>query len=188
MTTKLSVISGRYKGIKLASPHCTTTHPMGSREKNALFNMLQPWISDAKVLDAYAGTGALGIEALSRGAQSAVFVESHPVVMRTLRANLAQLSPAPRTETVICSVAQILLTHPDWQGIFNLIIADPPYDDFSSSEITALARLLAPNGILAVSYPAKLGDLVLPGLKCLSVRHYAAAGIAVYRQISRSVV
>lgn len=90
-TTDLYVIAGRYKGAKLLSPHQTSTHPMGNRAKNALFNLLQPYLAGATVLDAYAGTGALGIEALSRGARNVVFVEKSPRVAQILATNYAQI-------------------------------------------------------------------------------------------------
>lgn len=177
----LRVIAGKYKGLKLASPQLSTTHPMGAREKNALFNMLQPWIPSAKVLDAYAGTGALGIEALSRGASSASFVEQQPAVVRTLRSNLASL--AEPTNVLVSTVANA--THQlECQGYFDIIIADPPYDDFNLAEIEMLVNLLAPTGIIALSFPAKLGNLKINRLQLITVRYYAGAGISLYQKKS----
>lgn len=177
--TDLRVIAGKYKGTKLASPRNSATHPMGAREKNALFNMLQPWIADARVLDAYAGSGALGIEALSRGAASAVFVECQPAVMGTLRENLSRIGVVAE---VLAEAVAAATKRADWQGKFNLIIADPPYDDFQLSEVEALGELLMPGGILALSYPGDLGELELTGFQLLIARHYAAAGIGIYRK------
>jgi len=179
MTSNLRVISGKYKGMKLASPQNSAAHPMGAREKNALFNLLRPWIINAQVLDAYAGSGALGIEALSRGAVSAVFVERQSAVAQTLRANLSHVGVQPE---VITSTVTTVAERAEWQGKFDLIIADPPYDHFQQSEVEALAKLLAPDGILALSYPAKLGELELAGLRLLTARRYAAAGIGIYQK------
>lgn len=178
-TTNLPVIAGKYKGINLASPQHTTTHPMGAREKNALFNMLQPWIVGAAVLDAYAGSGALGIEALSRGAKDVVFVEQQPAVARVLRANLSRtgVSAEIMTDTVASAAERA-----EWQGTFDLIIADPPYDKFNLAEIEKLGKLLLPGAILALSYPGELGELELAGFSRRTTRHYAAAGIGIYQK------
>jgi len=179
MKTDLRVIAGKYKGTKLVSPHIATTHPMGAREKNALFNLLQPWLTDAIVLDTYAGTGALGIEALSRGAASAAFVEQQPAVGRVLRENLARIAASADVMIgTVATAAQRL----DWQGKFDLIIADAPYDHFQPTEIEKLAPLLAADGILALSHPAKLGELVFDGFRLLTTRRYAAAGIGIYQK------
>ena len=177
--TDLRVIAGKYKGTKLASPRNSATHPMGAREKNALFNMLQPWIADARVLDAYAGSGALGIEALSRGATSAAFVEQQPAVVRILHENLSRIGVAAEVLTEAVAAAT---ERTDWQGKFNLIIADPPYDNFQLSEVEALGELLMSSGILALSYPGDLGELELTGFQLLTARHYAAAGIGIYQK------
>lgn len=82
----LRVLAGEFKGRKIASPNDSRTHPMGAREKLALFNMVT--VEDRAVLDLYAGTGALGIEALSRGAKEVVFVEKTPAVAKIIRENL----------------------------------------------------------------------------------------------------
>lgn len=189
--TDLRVIAGKYKGTKLVSPLSSATHPMGAREKNALFNMLQPWLAGATVLDAYAGSGALGIEALSRGAANVVFVEASPAVAQVLRENLERVPGLGRASgfngvsaevEVVADTVAAAMTRPEWQGKFDLIIADPPYDDFRVTEIAQLSRLLAPGGILALSYPGDLGELDLAGFARLNARHYAAAGIGIYQQ------
>ncbi|MBR3414997.1 RsmD family RNA methyltransferase [Candidatus Saccharibacteria bacterium] len=86
-SSELRILSGKYKGTKLKSPDLATTHPMGSREKLALFNMLSPYLEGATVLDYFAGSGALGLEALSRGAASVTFIENNPKALQTIREN-----------------------------------------------------------------------------------------------------
>lgn len=179
MITDLTVISGKYKGTRLASPRHVATHPMGAREKNALFNMLQPWIQGATVLDAYAGSGALGIEALSRGAAGAVFVERAAPVVRTLRENLGRIQA--QTELVAGNIVDFA-SNLNRQGKFDLIIADPPYDDFRLQEIETLETLLVTDGVLALSYPGKLGELQLSNLTLIADRRYAAARIGIYQK------
>lgn len=198
-STTLRILAGAYKGRAFASPARATTHPMGAREKLALFNMLKPYLSGASVLDAYAGSGALGLEALSRGATRVVFVEQSAPVVRTLRQNLRAVLPVARladAEIIQSSVAafatrgaansapnaparpaQDAAHHP---SRFHLIFADPPYDHFSPAEVAALAPLLHPTGVLALSFPAQLTPPTLPGLTCLKSHRYAAAGLALY--------
>ena len=153
---------------------------MGSREKLALFNMLQAWLPGAKVLDIYAGSGALGIEALSRGASEAVFVERDPRAERVIRANLRQVAPDSSAQVYRDSAA-LLAQRPEFNHYFDIILADPPYDDFLSQEIQELVRLLADGGVLALSYPKEL-QLNLNGVELISQHSYAAAGIALYRK------
>lgn len=87
--SQLRVISGRHRGVNLRSPLHASTHPMGAREKLALFNMVN--VEGARVLDAYAGSGALGIEALSRGACEVIFVEANRAVGKVLQENLDKI-------------------------------------------------------------------------------------------------
>ena len=198
-STTLRILAGAYKGRAFASPARVTTHPMGAREKLALFNMLQPYLPGATVLDAYAGSGALGLEALSRGAARVVFVEQSAPVVRTLRQNLRAVLPVARladAEIIQSSVATFAAhsaanSNPDASARsnqdpahrstrFNLILADPPYDHFSPAEVATLAPLLLPTGVLALSFPAQLTPLTLPGLTYLKSHRYAAAGLALY--------
>lgn len=178
----LRVLSGAFKGKALQSPQVSGTHPMGAREKLALFNMVAPYLAGAQVLDAYAGTGALGVEALSRGARSVTFVEKSPQVARTLRENLQNLGRDIDSEVYVGSVNRFIqeLSSP---GNYDLIFADPPYDRFNPEEIAGLTKLLRKNGVLALSFPFRAGAPELSGLELQTARKYAAAGIAIYRKL-----
>lgn len=179
----MQIIAGKYKGRKLRSPENMATHPMGSREKLALMNILQPYLAGATVLDAYAGTGALGLEALSRGAKEAVFVESNGKVARTLNDNLDSVLGDKFTfTTVYVYPVREFVQISTYHNYFNITIADPPYDHFEPTEIAKLAECLDVNGILALSYPVKLDVPMLDGLELVTNRRYAAAGIAIYRR------
>ncbi len=180
----LRVLSGALKGKTLRSPHNIGTHPMGSREKLALFNMLQPYLEGAKILDAYAGTGALGIEALSRGASSVTFVEKNPSIARLIRENL-QIIGMERVECeVFTGSVREFAQKVELAGKYDLILADPPYDKFDTREIASLIRLLSDNGILALSFPFRKGVPDFLGLELQTSRQYASAGIAIYRRNS----
>lgn len=208
----LRVLAGRFRGIKLQSPRSELTHPMGSREKLALFNMLQPYLEGARVLDIYAGSGALGIEALSRGAQSVIFVEKSPKIAEIIRQNLLQIAEKGHLEAILedlppeshdaavgenaailpenaifynvfATNARSFAENPTLLDVFDVILADPPYDNFETTEAAGLPKLLRQGGILALSFPYIMSTPELADLELLTVRKYAAAGIAIYRKI-----
>lgn len=182
--TDLRILSGQYKGKVVKTPDSALTHPMGAREKLALFNMLQPYLAGAVVLDAYAGTGALGLEALSRGARGAVFVEASGAIARILKANLDNVLPhdARTSATVyVCKVAEFTRMG-NYQAYFDLILADPPYDRIDFAEIMQLRALLKPHGILVLSMPAAEPAPEMPGFSMLADRTYAAARLVLYQK------
>lgn len=150
------------------------THPMGEREKLALFNMISPYLPGAKVLDAYAGSGALGIEALSRGAKECVFVERNNAAVKIIRENLTKLA----VSSDCAAVYQQTVANFSPAESFSLIIADPPYDNFRLDEIEHLGRFLAPDGILVLSHPDNINSV--SGLKLLKTRQYARAHISIF--------
>jgi 16S rRNA (guanine966-N2)-methyltransferase len=131
------VVAGEFRGRRLAAPHGARTRPTADRVREALFSMLGD-VSGTRVLDLYAGSGALGIEALSRGAASAVFVERDPRAAAVIERNLTSLG---LEEEVLRRDAVRFLRA--GSGMFDLVFCDPPYD--------AAARLAGP---LAEHLPA----------------------------------
>lgn len=174
-----AVVGGAFRGAKLASPDNALTHPMGAREKNALFNRLAGMLNGAKVLDAYAGTGALTIEALSRGAKTVTLVEKSPKIARVARQNLEHIVPNGEWRMVIESVGKFA---DETSEKFDIIIADPPYDKIEYSEIEKLVQLLNKEGTLVLSHPAKNGIPEIGGLEIVSSKNYAGAEITIYRR------
>ena len=170
---EIRITSGLYKGRRITTPG-GKTHPMGERERIALFNMIQEYVSGSRVLDAYAGSGALGIEALSREASEVEFVEKSPTVVKTIRQNLRDLDLKSR----IVTGDAIDFTTNDG---FDLILADPPYDDFDLAGVEYLAGFLKNGGILVLSHPDETPDI--SELKLLKTRQYAKAHISVYAKI-----
>ncbi len=167
------ITSGKYRGRTIKTPG-RGTHPMGERERLALFNMISPALEGALVLDAFAGSGALGIEALSRGAIKAVFVEKSPSAARVIRENLANLG---LKEGVITGKVSDFNT----DERFEVILADPPYDDFRIAELSGLAKLLKDDGVLVLSHPDEAPELT--GLKLVKTNRYAGARISIYRRL-----
>lgn len=172
--TTLRVIAGSLKGRKLVSPRSSATHPMGAREKNALFNMVD--VVGKRVLDAYAGSGALGIEALSRGASEVIFVEYHHPAVSAIKQNLADLS-LDNTEVFTGKVADFIAKAP---RPFDLIITDPPYGKIDFAEIVSLSSLVAAGGAFALSSPASQPAPEIAGLAMISSHTYAEARISIY--------
>ena len=164
------ITSGQYKGQKVATPG-GKTHPMGEREKIALFNMISDYVVGSRVLDAYAGSGALGIEALSRGASEVEFVEKSPTVAKKIRANLRKFDIKAR---VVASDATNFTSN---EG-FDLILADPPYDDFDLPGVEYLSGFLKNGGIMVLSHPDKAP--IISEMKLLKTRKHAAAHLSVY--------
>lgn len=121
----MRVIAGTAKGRKLHAPQGMTTRPTPSRVREALFSIIAGHISQARVLDLFAGTGALGIEALSRGAASAVFVEQDRKVADLLRRNLQSFASVSRVVTAPAQKA--VATLGSSEAPFDLIFLDPPY-------------------------------------------------------------
>ena len=150
------------------------THPMGAREKLALFNMISSDLPGAVVLDAYAGSGALGIEALSRGADEVVFIEKNLRAANIIKENLVKLGLSAEVFE-----GEVVKFTTDKR--FEAIIAAPPYDDFRVEEVEHLVQFLAKEGILVLSHPGEAPDL--PGLELSKTRRYAGAHISIYRKM-----
>lgn len=169
----VTITSGKYKGRKIFTPG-KMTHPMGSRERLALFNMIGAEISGACLMDTFAGSGVLGIEALSRGASKVIFVDKAPSAIQAIKKNLAGLEIANEAQ-VFCKA----LPHLDEDlGPFDIILADPPYDAFKDADIIPLEDFLKPRGILGLSHPKEAP--IIPGLTLLKTHRYAAAHISIY--------
>ena len=141
------VIAGTARGLRLDAPG-PGTRPIGDRVKQTLFAILEPGLAGARVLDLFAGSGAAGIEALSRGAGSVTFVERDAKACAVIAANLGRTHLAGPRATVVKADVLGWLTSPAGVagGPFDLVVADPPYDD-PASLVRALEQsepLLAP--------------------------------------------
>jgi 16S rRNA (guanine966-N2)-methyltransferase len=169
------IVAGDFKGRRLHAPRGSRTRPTADRVREALFSMLGD-VSGARVLDLYAGSGALGIEALSRGAASAVFVERDRHALDALRRNL-DATGAPgevRREDVSRYVARP-------EGTFDLVFCDPPYDDAPAAAAVltgALPSLLSDDARI-VTESDKRNPLLLP-LPLVVERTYGDTRIAIH--------
>lgn len=155
------IIGGELGGRRLAAPSGRGTRPTRAAVREAWFNALGSDLPGASVLDLFAGTGALGIEALSRGAASAEFVESDSRAYRALRRNLASLGLARRARSRRADVFRVLADVTD--HAFDIALADPPYQTGTARRLVGvwLERPFA--GILCVEHGPRELDDVEPG-------------------------
>jgi 16S rRNA (guanine966-N2)-methyltransferase len=142
------VIAGTARGIRLVAPG-PATRPLGDRVKQTLFAVLEADLRDARVLDLFAGSGAAGIEALSRGARSATFVERDRDAARVIEENLRRTHLAPRATVVRAEAIDWLVARPLGKEPWDVVIVDPPY-----AETGLLARALEALGRSGVVAPA----------------------------------
>lgn len=177
----IRIIAGQYGGRVIEGSGTNRTHPMSERVRSSLFNIVGDEIVGATVLDAFAGSGALGLEALSRGAQSATFIERDRVAQNVIDANITTLKIDPgKAKLVKAPVASWLRTTEETG--YDIIFADPPYHDLQLSTVEKLSGLLKPNGLMVLSYPGN-GE-VSPDLRVVVVdnRSYGNAALAFYRK------
>jgi 16S rRNA (guanine966-N2)-methyltransferase len=170
----MRIIAGSRKGHRINAPKGTATRPTSDRVRENVFNLVAPWVENALVLDLFAGSGAMGIEALSRGAERAIFVESHADACRAIDANLEKLRLAG-AQVVRNDVGRFLATD---TRTYDLIFCDPPYDEYAALEPTLaryLPRLLAEDGVLVLETGAKT-EPQLP-LELRTSRRYGSARI-----------
>lgn len=181
---RVRIIAGLYGGRKLDAPRGRTTHPMGERVRSALFNTLIHRLPGAEVLDAYAGTGALGFEALSRGAHAVTAIEHDRLAQKIITSNQALLGiDDDHYQLFRGRVSSYISSHPEVR--YDIIFVDPPYYEFNQhlSTVERLFRLLKPSGLMVLSKPDKCEDLVLPsGIVVVDNRSYGEAHLVYCRR------
>ena len=176
---RVRIIAGKYGSLLINTPKGHVTHPMGDRIKSSMFNSLGDKIQDALVLDAFAGSGALGLEALSRGAKHTTFVDRDNSAVEVLKSNIELLKCNDDTQVIKSGLATWAN---DYKGKFDIIFADPPYDNLQLSTVTRLFKLLNSNGLMVLSYPGR-GEAPsgTNGVVVVDNRSYGTAALAFYR-------
>ena len=158
----MRVIAGQFRSRVLSAPKGLDTRPTSDRLRETLFNVLSPRIEGSVFLDLYAGSGAVGIEALSRGAQEAIFVENAELALRTIRANLSALgirgSYTLEARSVTAAIKRLALAN----RTANLVFLDPPYAEVTEYESAMnllgaeCRQLLAPDALVIAEHLKKL--------------------------------
>jgi 16S rRNA (guanine966-N2)-methyltransferase len=183
----MRVISGSARGRKLKSPKSSETRPIMDRVKTALFDILAPEIMGMRVLDLFAGTGAVGIEALSRGAESATFIERSPEAWRLVRENLALTNLSDRAEVLrVDAFTYLQQAAATGQRVDLVYIAPPQYVNMAAQALMQLdaAPLTEPDGLVIVQiHPqerAELDTLTLKRLRRYDERRYGSTLLLFY--------
>jgi 16S rRNA (guanine966-N2)-methyltransferase len=175
----MRIIAGDRRGARIAAPKGTATRPTGDRVREAAYNLIGP-VEDASVLDLFAGSGAMGLEALSRGARRCVFVESDRAACAVIRDNLEKLR---LTEALVLQrdAFQALRDERGAGRSFDLVLVDPPYGswpDHQARLAESLPPVLAPDGLLVVETSARV-EPELP-LTLVTSRRYGSARITLF--------
>jgi 16S rRNA (guanine966-N2)-methyltransferase len=174
------IVAGTLRGRRLAVPEGLVTRPVRSRVRESIFDMLGERVRSARVVDLYAGSGALGLEALSRGAAHCTFIEQDRGALAALRLNLSACRIGDDHATVLVQDARAWSPGPDAR--YDLVLADPPFAllDPLPHELGAPGTL-AEDGLVVIETPAeRLGPLRVPGLSLLRRRVYGRSAVCVY--------
>ena len=184
----MRVITGTARGIQLKTPEGMLTRPTSDRVKEAVFSIIQFQVEAARVLDLFAGTGQLGIEALSRGAKSAVFVDGRKDAVQLVKENLKK-TKLDRQAQVVQSDYLAYLERCREQ--FDLIFLDPPYAEvFLENALKKISEIdiLTDRGIIICERPAeKTLDFEIPGLERGKDYRYGKTWVTIFRKANTTV-
>jgi 16S rRNA (guanine966-N2)-methyltransferase len=177
----MRIIAGTRKGHRIAAPRGVGTRPTGDRVREALFAMIGP-LDGADVVDLFAGSGALGLEAMSRGASRCVFVESSNAAARVVQSNLLKLG---LTGAVVQKRDALAFLREEGRrgAAYDLVLCDPPYgawNDLARELAELLPPVLAPTGLLALETDART-EPALP-LDLVTSRRYGSARMTLFRR------
>lgn len=187
----MRVIAGTHRGRRLRHPQGLRLRPTSEKVREALFSILSHRLPRCRFLDLYAGTGAIAIEALSRGAAHATCVECDPTALKLLRQNVHDCAMASSL-TVYAQPVERFLSHPDlWGGEYDVVFADPPYtmatELMSIFKDSASDRLFAPDSWFIIEHAAKTKLPPLLG-SCVHLRsyRYGDTALSLYSRINRT--
>jgi 16S rRNA (guanine966-N2)-methyltransferase len=179
------IVAGEFRGRELTTPAGNATRPTAARAREALFAILAD-VSGARVLDLYAGSGALGIEALSRGAERLVLVESNRAAQRAIQTNLSKLGLETRA-TLLPIRAEACVRALERHGPFTLLFADPPWADAQAAlvilEKLTAASLLAPAARLVLEHAARTAPALTANspLEAIDTRRWGDTAVTIFQ-------
>ncbi|MBU1275103.1 MAG: 16S rRNA (guanine(966)-N(2))-methyltransferase RsmD [Proteobacteria bacterium] len=178
----LKITGGQLRGRGFKAPPGLATRPTGAKMRQALFNILGPRVAGARVADIFAGSGALGLEALSRGAAWCLFVENNRATARLIQANLASLG-LEETGRVAAAGLEAATGALKARAPFDLVLADPPYGKGQVARLLNLAAqgwLLAPGGQMIIEHSPEEDPGVPVGLKAQDRRRYGQSELSFF--------
>lgn len=176
----MRIIAGRLKGLSFASPHGHRTHPMSEKARGGLFNSLGD-ITDLTVLDAFAGSGALAFEALSRGAREATLIERDRLAQRAISDNIDSLGLQTSAHLVRADANAWLQTT---DSVFDLVLLDPPYDELQPKLLERLSARTKLQGLAILSVPPSAAIDLGTAFALVAEHDYGDARLVFYRRIS----
>lgn len=174
------VIAGSLGGRYFSSPSGQRTHPMGDKIRGALFNALGD-IQGLTVLDAFAGSGALSFEAISRGAVHALAIEPDKPAQRAIAASIDALGISNKVKLVQAKAQSWLATS---ERTFDIILCDPPYGNISNDLLQKLAQRAEKNGLVVLSLPPQVKPALSAGFQLLTDKNYGDSSLYFYRRAS----
>lgn len=182
---RLRVIAGKAGGLPLESLEGKAIRPTAERVRAALFSILAPRIEGARFLDLYAGTGANGIEALSRGANYAVFVERDKAAAEVIGRNLARTGFSSQSKCILGAMPEALDHVPMEEGSYSIVFADPPYRAVDLCQLLIWVKeraILEKNGILIVEHAEPVGRLadMESALRLVDMRKYGSTCLSFF--------
>ncbi len=180
--SQIRITSGEFSGRYIDTPKNSVTQPMGERERLAIFNQIRDYLPGAKVLDAFAGSGVLGLTALSNSAAAVDFLENNPEAIKTIKNNLIKLKYNKNENNAKKTEIKIFRKTSELTENYDLIFADPPYDNPQYEILEPLIAHLTSGGILVLSHPQSPEPPTQNGLQIISDRSYAAAHIKIYQK------
>jgi len=179
----MRVVSGSARGAVLVAPEGMQTRPTADRAKEALFSMLMEDVAGCRFLDLFSGSGAIGIEALSRGAAFACFVDSAAEAVAVTRQNLAKTKLAERAEVIREDVVSAVARLAGRGDAFGIVFLDPPYETGlakRAAEAVLSAGLVRTGGLLVVEQGANEALLAFENAALWKQKRYGAAAISIY--------
>jgi 16S rRNA (guanine966-N2)-methyltransferase len=178
----MRIITGSAKGLKLKAPRGLSVRPTADRVKESVFNILAGRVIEAKVADFFAGTGNLGLEALSRGATAAVFVDNSSDSINILQQNLGRAKFSGQAEVLKADVIGAIERFARLSRRFDLIFCDPPYDrGFVAAVLRPIAKydLLEPGGLVIIEHSQRETiPLDIPMLQVMRSESYGGTNIS----------
>ncbi len=178
----MRIVAGNLKGRIFAEPHGHRTHPMSEKVRGALFNALGD-IEGLMFLDAFSGSGALSLEAISRGAKNVVAVEKDAAAHKVIQDNIHELKLAKQVHVSRANASGWSIHNMEKK--FDIVLLDPPYDDLQGNLLkTLINRHVKKSGLAVLSYPGNRKIPDFENAKIVHSKNYGDAALVFYRKIS----
>lgn len=174
----MRIIAGYLGGRTFTSPRNSRTHPMSDKARGGLFNALGD-ITGLSFLDAFAGSGALSFEAISRGARSAIAVDIDKNAYQSIQENITSLNVNDKIKAIRANVSGWSDNNPNL--LFDIVIAAPPYDDLQPRLVTKMTRHVKAGGLFILDWPTKEPAPDLSGLESIAEYDYGDAKLIFFR-------